>query len=282
MRLMLGLVLSVGITLPQPISPTARGLPSGYAINSHGCVVATLGPSAYARHLMREGKLPPKTPAPPTASRMTQLYGFTAYPGVYDSQVAHYYDDLGDKQRAVTFYRRALAKIGNENVSAGSIDVIRLRLSILLFRLHKVAEAKAHWRILVSRRSKFENIPDEGTREALRQRFHEALKQYALSPPPYNQVSFGESGAEYNLQRGLNAAARGDLTKGGQLLEYSLECSPFFQVPRLALGVIEAVKNDFTTARHEWLATLEGYDPAPDSGVTIAQYDAIYLLLKFD
>lgn len=103
-----------------------------------------------------------------------------------------------------------------------------------------------------------------------------------MSPPPFNTVTFGDDGSAYNLQRGLNEAAKGNIPGAKTFLGYALECDSMFQVPHLALGVIAAMEHDYVTARHEWLAVLEGWDPSTMPGITPAQYDAIQLLLRYD
>ncbi|HET9392427.1 MAG TPA: hypothetical protein VFO29_02720 [Candidatus Rubrimentiphilum sp.] len=105
--------------------------------------------------------------------------------------------------------------------------------------------------------------------------------RFAVSPPRFNAATFGDDGSAYNMQRGLNAAAQGDIAAAKTFLGYSVECDSGFQVPHLALGVIAAMEQRFTTARHEWLAVLEGWDPSTGADITTAQYDAIRLLLKY-
>jgi len=121
-------------------------------------------------------------------------------------------------------YLRALREAQQENRSTWNTDLTtRLPFSIALYRAHRVREAMPQWRVLLSRERAGEL--DAGTRAALHGRFHDSLVAYALSPPPFNQVTFGDSGAAFNLQRGLNAAARSDLTDAGTFLGYTLERS---------------------------------------------------------
>ena len=183
---------------------------------------------------------------------------------------------------AATFYRRKLRESQGQNLSQGGVDLgYRMPLSITLYRLHRVAEARAEWHLLLSRRFSQPAV-DAGTRSALAGRFRDALVAYAMSPPGYSPQA-RDAGAMYNVQRGLNAAAIGDLTGASTFLNYAIECDPLFEVPHLALGIIAAMRHDLTTARHEWIADLEGTDAMPPdtAGPTPAQYDAIRLLLRF-
>jgi hypothetical protein len=239
------IALAAALNLPQPVPPVTEGLANGYYLTPHGCIasVSDEGPFAAANFRRR---------------RATQL-------GYDDPTV------LESKLRAAQ----------HENHTEHDVDLgIRLPLSIALYRKHRVPEAMAQWRILLRHER---TDADAGTRAALDGRFHDAFVAYALAPPGFNPITFRENGGAYNLQRGLNAAARDDLNGAVTFLGYAVECSYMFQVPHLALGVIAASHRDFTTARHEWLADLEGWDPAPPdtAGITGAQFDAVHLLLKF-
>lgn len=224
------------------------------------------------------------TQLPPDDARTKAAYGFAQFPSAYDSYSARYYAARKQFDSALKYYRAAIGKEAKENLTQGSRDFTRLAYSILLYRLHHVADAKMQWRILIAGGKRWRKIPDDATNLALAGHFHEALVQYAMSPPGFNPTTFGESGAAFNLQRGLNAAAVNDIPGASTYLGYALECSFFFQVPHLALGVIFAMKGDFTSARHQWLADLEGSDPSPPdtAGISAAQYDALYLLLRYD
>lgn len=239
------LLLAASLNLPQPVPPRTEGLAAGYHMTPHGCITNDGFASALQRH-----------PAP--------------------------YADESNEARIVRL-RRTIAAAAGTNQSVLGIDRgYRLPLSIALYRAHHVAEARAAWRDLLSRATPG-GAPHAGTRAALAGRFHDALVAYAMSPPRFNRITFGDSGAAYNLQRGLNAAAEGDPAGADRFLNYALECTSFFQVPHLALGVIAAMHRDYTTARHEWLADLEGWDPAPPDSASIEQpqFDAMRLLLRY-
>lgn len=241
------LLIAASLNLPQPVPPRIEGLAAGYHLTPHGCITNDNG--GFASSLARR-------PAP--------------------------YADESNEARIVRL-RRTIAATAGTNEPVYSIDRgYRLPLSIALYRAHRVAEARAAWRDLLSRVTPG-GAADAGTRAALAGRFHDALVAYAMSPPGFNHITFGESGAAYNLQRGLNAAAENDLTSADTFLNYALECTSFFQVPHLALGVMAAMRRDYTTARHEWLADLEGWDPAPPdtASITGAQFDALRLLLRY-
>jgi tetratricopeptide (TPR) repeat protein len=280
MRIIAMLVLAT-LNLPPAIPPETKGLVAGYYMTPHGCITNRgYRPMVTTTTLLQleAARLSPDDPQAKIA------YDYAQFPSAYDSYSARYYASRGQFDQALRHYRVAIEKEAKENVTQGSRDFTRLAYSILLYRLHHVAEAKAQWRTLIEGGKKWTKIPDSATAAALVGHFHEALVQYAMSPPSFNPVTFGDSGAAYNLQRGLNAAAVNDIPRASTYLGYALECAPFFQVPHLALGAIAALKNDFTTSRHEWVATLEGWDVASptSAGITVAQYDAMYLLLKFD
>jgi hypothetical protein len=243
------IVLATALNLPQPVPPVTDGLAPGYHLTPHGCITAEQDGAFAAANALQQRR----------------------------SAVAARYE--ADPES----FLRALRNAQHENRSTWDTDLtIRLPFSIVLYRRHRIDEAMAQWRVLLSHQGRSGEV-DAGTRAALGGRFHDSLVAYALSPPPFNHVTFGDSGAAYNLQRGLNAAARSDLADAHTFLGYALECSDIFQVPHLALGVIAAMDHDFTTARHEWLADLEGWDPSPPdtASVTVPQYDALRLLLRF-
>ncbi|HEY6237239.1 MAG TPA: hypothetical protein VIW69_19205 [Candidatus Elarobacter sp.] len=244
------MAVAASLNLPQPVPPVTAGLAEGYRLTPHGCIANARALTAFELENAR------------LRARASQ--GITT-------------DD-----DAVTFYRRKLRETEHENVSAGSVDLgYRMPLSIALYRTHRVAEARAEWRLLLTRQV-LQPAVDAGTRSALAGRFRDALIAYAMSPPGYSPQA-RDAGAMYNLQRGLNVAAGGDLSGARTFLNYAVECDPFFEVPHLALGVIAAVRHDLTGARHEWIADIEGADAAPPdtAGPTQAQYDAIRLLLRF-
>ncbi len=245
------LTLTASLQLPQPVPPQTEGLAAGYKLTPHGCIANVRTPTAFEYANMR------------LRARASQ--------------------GISSDADAILFYRRKIRETAHRNESVGGVDLgYRIPLSIALYRTHRVPEARAEWRLLLARQIS-EPAVDAGTRDALAGRFHEALIAYAMSPPGFNPITFRDSGAAYNLQRGLNAAARADVASAETFLNYALECSPFFQVPHLALGVMGAMRRDFTTARHEWIADLEGWDPAPPdtAGPTPAQYDGIRLLLRY-
>ncbi len=239
------LLLAATLNLPEPVPPRTQGLVAGYHLNAHGCIT-----NVDAGSFMRRGGSP------------------------YDSE---------SNAARITRLRRGIHLENETNQSRLGIDLAyRMPLSVALYRTHRVVEARRAWRFLLARDT-YATSPHAGTQAALEGKFHDALVAYAMSPPRFNMVTFGDSGAAYNLQRGLNAAARNDLAGAETYLNYSIECSPFFHVPHLALGVIAAMRHDFTTARHEWLADLEGWDPSsPDSAaIATPQYDAMRLLLRY-
>lgn len=241
------LMLAASLNLPQPVPPRTDGLAPGYHLTPHGCI--TNQSESFASALRQR-------PAP--------------------------YADETNAAR-IARLRAKLREVAGTNQSTWGIDrAYRLPLSIALYRAHHVAEARSVWRDLLSRAAPG-GAAHPGTRAALTGRFHDALVAYAMEPPAFNAITFGDSGAAYNLQRGLNAAAENDLPSADTFLNYALECSIFFQVPHLALGVIAAMHHDYTTARHEWLADLEGWDPAPPdtASITQPQFDAIRLLLRY-
>ncbi len=280
---MIAVLVLATLNLPPAVPPETKGLAAGYSMTSHGCITN----SGYGRPVdaaaVRQAQLD-ATRLSPDDPETKKEYGFAQYPSQYDSYSARYYAARRRYDRALTYYRAAIGKEAKDNLTQGSRDFTRLAYSILLYRLHHIADTKAQWRILVEGGKKWIKVPDAATRLALGGHFHEALVQYAMSPPGFNPVTFRDSGAAYNLQRGLNAAAVNDIPRAWTYLGYALECTPFFQVPHLALGVIFAMKGDFTSARHEWLADLEGGDPEPPdtAGITGAQYDALSLLLRYD
>jgi hypothetical protein len=243
------IVLATALNLPQPIPPVTYGLAPGYHLTAHGCITAEQGGAFAAANALQRRR---------------------------SALAARYNADPES-------YLLALRNAEHENRSTWNTDLtIRLPFSIVLYRAHRIDEAMAQWRVLLSHLDRGYEV-DAGTRAALDGRFHDSLVAYALSPPPFNHTTFGESGAAYNLQRGLNAAARSDLAEARTFLGYALECSDIFQVPHLALGVIAAMDHDLTTARREWLADLEGWDPSPPdtASIVVPQYDALRLLLKF-
>jgi hypothetical protein len=244
------LAIAASLNLPQPVPPRTDGLAAGYALTPHGCIANGSTPTAFELENLR------------LRARAAQ--------GIQSD------DD------AILFYRRKLRESEHANVSAGGVDLgYRLPLSIALYRAHRIAEARAEWQVLLSRKLS-QPAMDAGTRNALAGRFADALIAYAMAPPGYSPQA-RDAGAMYNLQRGLNAAAVENPAEATTFLNYAIECDPFFEVPHLALGVIAAMQHDLTTARHEWIAALEGGDAAPPdtAGPTQAQYDAIRLLLRF-
>ena len=146
-------------------------------------------------------------------------------------------------------------------------------------------EAETEWQGLVYRYASqmTSEAADHATSLVLARRFTEALHAYAVNPPGFNQGIFGDSGAAYNLQRGMNAAARGDTVNATRYLTYALECSPNFSVAHLVLGVVYLQGGNVSAARREWIADLEGgeADPPDTASVLGSQYDAMRLLLRY-
>jgi len=271
------------LTLPPAVPPETKGLAPGYFLIAHSCVTNSRNPLRIsAAAAVQEAQLQ-STQLSPDDPRAKRLYGLATNPSGYYGYAARYYAARNNYDRAATFYARALKALLKENVAPGSVDLMRLSMSIALYRAHRIRETKPLWRLLVAPRSRFTASPDDATRAALDKRFHDALIRYARTPQGFNMV-FQDNGAAYNLQRGLNAAATNDIPDARKFLGYSLECSAFFPVPHLILGVIDAMDSDYTAARHEWIVDLEGGEPDPPdtAGLMTAQYDALYLLLKFD
>lgn len=244
------LTIAASLNLPQPVPPATAGLAGGYHLTPHGCIADARTPSEFEIENLR--------------LRARAARGITS-------------DD-----DAIRFYREKIRESAHRNESAGGVDLgLHMPLSITLYRQHRVAEARAEWRLLLSR-AVLQPAEDAATRHALAGRFQDALIAYAMSPPGYSPQA-RDAGAMYNLQRGLNAAALGDRTGASTLLSYAIECDPIFEVPHLALGIIAAMRHDLTTARHEWIAVLEGGDAGPPdtAGPTRAHYDAMRLLLRF-
>ena len=222
-------------------------------------------------------------PVPPSAVHLAPGYHLNAH-GCIVATNQHAVPSLAQATAspasAIASYTHALAQTKEPQFSADA--QYRLPLSIALYRAGRIHEAKTQWRTLIAHGSPSSKA-DAATSLALQGRFQDALVQYAISPPPFNQISFGDSGAAYNLQRGLNAAANGKTAAARRFLGYALECAGGnFQVPHLALAAMAAANRDYLTARHEWLATLQAWDPSSMPGVTPAQYDAIWLLLRYD
>jgi hypothetical protein len=176
-------------------------------------------------------------------------------------------------------FQRAMKETTLTGVSLDSM--IRQPYSIALFRAGDVSAAKAQWRILQK-----QNVPiDSATREAIAGEYQTAFTDYArtLGHTSANPM-FLDSGALYNLQRGLNAAAEAKYADAQTYLGYAADCSENFDAPHLALGVISAMKGEVTAADREWLKTLEGVVPIPPppSGISQAQSDALTLLLHYN
>jgi hypothetical protein len=163
-----------------------------------------------------------------------------------------------------------------------SLDsMIRQPYSIALFRAGDVSSAKAQWRILQR-----QSVPvDPATRETIGGDYQTAFTDYArtLGQTSANPM-FLDSGALYNLQRGLNAAAEAKYGDAQTYLGYAGECSENFDAPHLVLGVISAKKGEVSSANREWLKTLEGVVPVPPPplGISQAQSDALTFLLHYN
>jgi hypothetical protein len=264
MKMFTIVALVAAINLPKPIPPNASRVAPGYRLTAHGCVIAN-----------SHSTLPPLLP--PSDPRIIKQ--FTSRPDAYDAYHAKYEASLGHYDQAIIGYRRALqeTKLSQYVADPG----FRLPLSIVLYRARRVHEAKAEWRTLLEHEGKTRhgNI-DPGTTSVLKGNFHNAFLEFALSPPPFNEVLFGDDGAAYNLQRGLNAAAQNKIAAAKTFLAYALECDDF-QIPHLMLGIVAALQGRFTEARHQWLADLEDWDPSTMPGLTMAQDDAMHLLLRY-
>jgi tetratricopeptide (TPR) repeat protein len=257
------LALAIAVTFPTPVPPDVSHLARGYHVTPHGCVVVNV----------QRTPLPPQPPSDPRVRGW-----FPGHPDAYDAYVANYAYQLGKYSQAITAYQRALSETKSPQYAADAS--FRLPLSLALYRAHQIGQAKLIWRTLLAHQQPAG--VDPAIAAFLNGQFHDAFVKLAMLPPPFNSVTFGDDGSAYNLQRGLNAAARGNMPGAKKFLGYSVECDSGFQVPHLALGLIAATARDYTTARHEWLAVLEGWDPSTMPGVTNAQYDAIRLLLQYD
>jgi len=66
-------------------------------------------------------------------------------------------------------------------------------------------------------------------------------------------------------------------------LNYALECDVNMPEPHLTLGILALMNRDMTTARHEFLANLEGgaAQPPDTASIWATQYDALWILLKY-
>ena len=254
-------------------------LAPGYHRTAHGCV--TNGRGASSRQMA-----PAQNLQSPQAQIKKQCIKSKSFPSLYPSCAGDAYLAHGQYATAAQYYQQALQLTSKENVTPGTINLSRLSYSIALYRAHNIPQTKAQWRTLL-------NAPAgnpapamlPGTADALAGRFSPALAAYAKSAPaPSNPIEFQDSGASGNFQRALNAAAAGNVKATRTYLNYSLECSPDFEAPHLLLGVIAAMNNDFTTARHEWLAVLQngGAQPGDTADVLPSQFDAIRLLLRYD
>jgi hypothetical protein len=260
----------VAVALPTPVPPETAGLAPGYHLNPHGCIVSANEPRPISFSL-NPRPVDNSVGEPPEFSKK--------YPGVHDTYLAELANWNGDFNRAVILWKKVMNESKNE--ASWTMDAeYRLPLSISLYQAGRKREARAQWQLL-ARDGRYTS--DDGTRLAIAGDFRASLRAFAVSPPGFNPITFRESGAAFNLQRGLNAAAIGQLRDARQYLGYALECMPFFQVPHLILGVIAMSSHDVVTARKEWLLALEGWDPAPPdiAGVTGAQLDALALLTRY-
>lgn len=160
--------------------------------------------------------------------------------------------------------------------------LVRQPLSIAYYRLHRVHEAAALWRLILSNPYYGAQI-HAGTLAVMRGEFGSAFVRYARSPFGFDPVYY-DTGAAYNLQRGLNAAATANYRAAETFLRYSAECSASFQEAPFMIGILDAMQHRFTSARHEWLKTLQNREPEPPdtAGITPVQLDAIRLLLHYD
>ena len=260
--MILSLLLTALIQTPVlPTPQTPEPLPPGSPayINRHGCV--TTGESE---------------PWPP--AQQIPCEPIRGYPSMLSICIAGNAYRAGQYERAALFYKKALAQSKNEQWTRQGVDlVIRLPLSLAWYRSGRIAEAKDLWKSLVAH-----NPPDEATLAALSGHFKTAFVGFALNPPGYNANTMRDSGAQYNLQRGMNAAATGRFSDARTYLDYSLECTAEFVDPPLELGMIDIMQNRRTQAVADLVRVLEGgeADPPDTASILPAQYDAMHLLLR--
>jgi tetratricopeptide (TPR) repeat protein len=264
--LLLVLVAISATPLPSPSPPEAPPSNSGYYLNAHQCVVNLKYPYTRVGHI-----------------RCMVVPGHPSVTVLCEAGNAY---RAGDYAAAAALYRRALKAARPEHYTQWDIDLnINLPLSMSLYRAGHLREAEVEWRALLARHAS-QIAPqgsDSGTSLVLMGRLPEAFWAYAINPPGFNQGIFGDSGAAYNLQRGLNAAARGDAAAARRYLTYALECSPDFSVAHLILGVVYLQDGNVSAARREWIADLDGgeADPPDTASILGAQYDAMRLLLRY-
>ncbi len=217
---------------------------SGYYINEHSCVV-----------------LPGQATALPSVSPLTP-------------------QALQLDEEKLEKLREALARI--HETEEGNDELYRLPMALDYYSAGRVVEADALFRsILVHEGSQI----DDGTKDALAGRFRASFRAFAKDGEGRGLFfgnEYGDSGAIYNLQRGMNALAIGDTTHGRMYLGYSEECSLDFGAPHLIIGVLDLSEHDFAAARSEFLISAGMTEAIPDMpSPSQWQLDAIDLLLHY-
>lgn len=264
---------STAITIPTPTpnvsllypKPDSSTLVAGYMLDTNGCVVST-------------AHLPPSTPRPVDENELVRLYG---------NKTSSFYMERGTINFANNEYSNAIADL-RRALSAQADPLkqdynVRLRLSIALFRIGEIDEAKEQWRTMLSHEDPARaNDPSAHGISLLRVGQYQAgFRDLYVTPPNFNTISFGDSGAAAHLGNGLQAASEGHYDTAMREWRLAETCSDYFQVPHLMRGFVYQMRGQRARAAEEWIKTLQGWDPAPPdtAGITGAQYDAMRELL---
>ena len=95
--------------------------------------------------------------------------------------------------------------------------------------------------------------------------------------------SFFISGAGQHMVRGTELAKKTSYDAAAAEWRTSVRCDARFEPPHVMLGYYDVLKSDLASARREWIAALDGTDPAPGDmlGITSWQYDAMAALLRY-
>ncbi|HEY7994720.1 MAG TPA: hypothetical protein VID24_10940 [Candidatus Eremiobacteraceae bacterium] len=207
---------------------------------------------------------------------------------LYGNTTSSFYTERGTIYLENSEYSKAIADL-QKAVSAQADPLkqdhtVRLRLSIALFRNGKINEAKEQWRTMLSHEdpARLANDPSAHGINLLRAgRYQTGFGDLYVTPPNFNTITFGDSGAAAHLGNGLRAASDGHYDTAMREWQLAETCSDFFQVPHLMRGFIYQMRGQRARAVEEWIQTLQGWDPAPPdtAGITDAQYDAMRALL---
>lgn len=242
-----------------PQTPDAAQIGDGFYVNKHGCV--TNGKPRVSSRLLPLRCEPVGGVLP---SYQTLCYAHNSY-------------DAGNYTSAAMYFQKALAEDEQEkDIAKSSLEFDRFDLGLALYRAGRLTDAKRIWTTLV--------IPkylDRATKLASSGHYAAALDALAARPPYYNSI-FQFSGAEYNLQRGLNAIAARRYGDARIYLNYSIECSPSFVDPPLVLGFLDVMQGQRSRAVTDFARTLEGGEPQPPdtAGILEAWSDAMYMLSR--